>query len=556
MNAPVLSNLAYLAAVVAHIPLFAGYVRINAGKGHYQFFPILVAVTAWLVYDRISSLGSRRTAKFGIWNWLNSSDNSRVEKSADGVAFMLFAFASLILGTAAIVQSSFLVIPSVMMFAASWVISRFGMGGFKLAFPAWLLLLLAIPFPFNLDMVLVNKLQFLASRLASLMLDSLGQIHFREGLTLVTAKQQFFTEEACSGIRSLFSSIAAISVYGVFHRLSFPRHLFNWLQIIVWVIIGNAIRIAIVVFVAENWTQSIASGAPHEMLGIGVFAGIVLVALSTSIAIDRFKAVNADPFDEFEDETEIEATVVRAKQDSRASSKWINIAALCFFAMVLVFCVRLAMIPNYLGPRHFTVDQVVSAKANALPETIDGWTVGNFEMKSRPQNSLLAPNSSIWTLSRNGESGSGMSESLIISLDSPYHSYHDLTVCYNGLGWKLTTDYDLAIDGNDEKYSALNMSKRGQHGIVYFSAFDRQGETVTRSSSVAKTGNARRNILLFLGLGGSKDHSRLPVTQIQLIYESRDPIPERKKAELLKLFEQVQGRLKKSVLSVSGNGGG
>ena len=98
---------------------------------------------------------------------------------------------------------------------------------------------------------------------------------------LITEKKQFFAEEACSGVRSLFSSTAAISVLGVY--LSYPwwRLIFNLIQTTIWVLVGNALRIATVVYVADSWTDSIASGPAHELLRLGVFLFIFVLALST-----------------------------------------------------------------------------------------------------------------------------------------------------------------------------------------------------------------------------------------------------------------------------------
>jgi exosortase len=554
MYSPVLPNFAYLAAAIAHAPLFVGYVRINAGKGHYQFFPLLVAVALWLILDHTHFLGNKRESKKGVWNWLSSSHTAHHEKSANGMAILIFLLASIVLGTAAIVQSSFLVIPSVMIFAASWIISRYGFRGFKLALPAWLLLLIAIPFPWNLDAILVHRMQFLASGLASLMLDSVGQIHFREGLTLITPRQQFFAEEACSGIRSLFSSIAAISVYGVFHRLSPGRHVFNWLQVIVWVIVCNAIRIAIVVFVAENWTQSIASGPPHEMLGIGVFAAIVLIALSTSVALDKLRE-DEDPIADTDiEELEIEAHVVKKNQGANAVwQKFCNAAAVCFFALVLAFCIRLALVSNTLAFANFTQQDVVSVEESVLPKSIEGWKVVEFEKKTRPQNSPLAPNSCMWSLINDAGN-----EKVVISLDSPYHEFHDLYGCYGGRGWDVRAQYDVPHSG--DSYTCLQMSKRREHGIVFFSAYDNQGKSITRSETVSRTSNAWKNLSMVLGMSNRENISqRLPVTQIQLIHESRRAISDSKRTELLKLFEQACMHLKASVYSNSGgsaNSGG
>jgi exosortase/archaeosortase family protein len=50
------------------------------------------------------------------------------------------------------------------------------------------------------------------------------------------------------------------------------------------VIIGNGLRVAIVVYGVTHWTEQLGTGLAHEALGLVVFFFIVLMALST----DRF----------------------------------------------------------------------------------------------------------------------------------------------------------------------------------------------------------------------------------------------------------------------------
>ena len=527
------SDSVYLTAAVAHLPLLFGYFRINWNKGHYQFFPLMFLVVAWLIVDRIYDKSVSAS---------NSGQSASLRQSM--ISMLLIGACGIILGTAVVVQSSFLVVPSIMLLVASWIVGRFGIAGFRTAFPAWLLLAFAIPLPWNLDIVLVNRMQFMASGLASWILDSLGQIHFREGLTLVTAKKQFFTEEACSGIRSLFSSLAAISAFGVLHQFSFQRFLFNWIQVVLWVLVGNAVRIAVVVYVSENWTEAIASGAYHEMLGIGVFALIMLLSLSTNRSIDAFGSSDEEFEDALEDSVvDIEARVIRPEPEPPRSGKLTNWIATACFAFLLLLGARILYAQHVFQPTTFDASALLDSAESDLPIEFEGWTVVEFEKSIRPQTSLLAPNSFIWTMNRG-------SDTLIVSLDSPYHTFHDLSNCYRGLGWSVESSYDRLPHDGSESFTLLTMTKRGQHGIVLFSANGAGGKPVSRGMAGSRTNSARKNLLLAAGLydpiNDSQQNAALPISQIQVFHESSKPISESEQSDLLRLFLKARQSLLES----------
>ena len=532
------SDSVYLTAAIAHLPLLYGYFRINWNKGHYQFFPLMFLVVAWLIVDRLYD------KSFSIRQSGQSSANPNNGALERAIATILICGCGIVLGTAIVLQSSFLVVPSIMLLVASWMVGRFGIAGFRKAFPAWMLLVFAIPLPWNLDAVLVNRMQFMASGLASWILDSLGQIHFREGLTLVTAKKQFFTEEACSGIRSLFSSLAAITAFGVLHRFNFSRFLFNWIQVVLWVIVGNAVRVAIVVYVSENWTEAIGSGAYHEMLGIAVFALIMLLALSTNRSIDAFGSTDEEFEDAMEDSViEIEARVIRPKKNVPRPTKLASWIATACFAFLLVLGARIVYAQYASLPTPFDASALLDSAESDLPIEIEGWKVVKFEKSIRPQTSLLAPNSFIWTMKRG-------SETLVVSLDSPYHAFHDLTGCYRGLGWDVGSSYDRLPDDGSDSFTLLTITKRGQHGIVLFSANGADGKPISRAISGSRSNSVRKNLLLAAGLYDPNDDSQhgaaLPISQIQVFYESSKPITESEQADLLRLFLKARQRLLKS----------
>ena len=505
----------------------------------------MIAVSLWLIFLRI--IEWRRISNGGkddIWKWL-ISEAKTTDRTSIKVSTFLFVLCAVVLGYAAVAQSSVLFIPSMMLLIASWIISRIGIAGFKFVAPAWLLLLLTVPFPFSLDLTLVNRMQFLASGLASWILDSLGQIHFLEGLTLVTAKKQFFTEEACSGIRSLFSSIAAISAYGVLLRYPTWRHVFNWFQVVLWVLVGNAVRIAIVVYVSDNYTEAIGSGGWHQLLGIAVFGLILLLALSTNRAFDVFwpeELIGDSLLAPETVEGTVESRANAAVNEVPSQEGWIRWVAVAFFGLLFLFGIRLVYAQQIYEPFSFDARDLIEVQAGALPGEIDGWKVVGFDEKIRPVDSTMAPSSFLWELQKG-------SKKCTISLDGPYQEYHDLCVCYRGIGWSLGADYEVATKDPSRPWATLTklkMRKRGQHGLVLFSAFDSKGQPIISNRSLlSREGGIMRNLKMVFGVYQPQveQPAELPISQIQLLVERQGEISESEVEELMQLYYRASDLL-------------
>jgi exosortase len=528
-----LSNLLYAAALAAHMPMFFGYTKIMWSKGHYQFFPLFILVIAWIIYDRLSRPSEKKSNRAG-----------HLAAVILGLNLLLLLFA-----TAA--YSFSLTMPCAMLLSASFIINRYGLAGFRKAFPAWILMLLVLRLPWNIDLKLIQMMQLMASQLASWILDSLGQTHFREGVILITEQKQFFTEEACSGVRSLFSSVAAICAFGVARFYPFWRHCFNFLQTILWVIVGNAIRVALVVYISDNWTDAVATGTNHEMLGLAVFVLIFILALSTDRAIDALLAEN--PEEDIYEQPEVRGTVLNPTPPiAKANFGVFGWFFLVGFAAVIVLSVRINMVHRGQQTQAiFDEIELPTFELSDLPSTIEGWNVVNFEQSIRDYATLLAPNSQTWTL-RKGP------RELTVSLDSPYTEFHDLTFCYIGLGWHVQTSHQYSTKNPQEIanfYSTLGMSKTGQFGTVLFSAFGRDGKLTT---PVTRSAATFRNFLSAIGISQPEqeiksDRMALPVSQIQLLRQSPTEISESELEELTRLFITIRELIRKHSLYATAN---
>ena len=549
----------YITALIAHLPLFVPYTDKMWGRGHYQFFPLLMAVVGWLIFTRLNQSETQSNQEVGPKT-----------KNNGGLITALLVCDLLLLIVGSLMYAPFYFIPALLALSAAFILDRFGRTGLLFALPCLLLLVLVIAPPSNFDKRLILRLQFMASHLASWILDAFNQVHFRDGVVLITEQKQYFTEEACSGIRSLFSSLAAIGVFGVILEYRLGRHLFNFVQTFVWVIAGNAIRIAIVVFVSDHYTDAIASGVYHELLGLVVFVFIFGMSLSTNRAIE----ISQQRHEPEEDIDELENISMQAKDltvgDATRFAKASNlqptvrklnafsIGLIAMFVLVGLFGLRLAYAKNLahvFRQSDYVVEPVV---ATALPDVIDGWQQEEFNYIHRGENSPFGTESYAWTFVKAGQK-------ISFSIDGPYPEFHNLARCYPGRGWQTSFDhhYDDSTDGilDDESIepncTILKMVKpnSGDYGMVAYSAHDRFNRLVVPKSGsffiVRSQTIILNNIRLALGL---KDPERdftdnkylLPIQQFQLLHTSQEEYGQEAHQELETLFQRMRTLLLQS----------
>jgi exosortase len=140
--------------------------------------------------------------------------------------------------------------------AIFWLIAAFNfVGGRSLTHQLQgplMLLCAAMPLPVNLDNAFVVWLQQLATRLSSLWLDLIGVLHLATGVAINTGTQEYIVEEACSGIHSIFAAIAVGVGYAVLRGYSITRLLITVAQLLLWVVVANAIRVFSMVYFKER----------------------------------------------------------------------------------------------------------------------------------------------------------------------------------------------------------------------------------------------------------------------------------------------------------------
>ena len=224
---------------------------------HGFFVPIFAAYVLWTERERWRALPSR-TNNFGF-------------------AIMVFAIGLLVLGTLGAELfttrlSLLILICGIVTFLAGWQVLQ------SIAFPIGYLVFM-IPLPAIVYYQLTLPLQLWASRLGASGLVALGVHTVREGNLLILPNCTLNVVEACSGIRSLLSLLAAVVAYGF---LAEPR---AWIRVALAIasipiaIATNGLRLVTTGVLSYLFGPAVDAGVVHLVLGLGFFVLAILSVL-------------------------------------------------------------------------------------------------------------------------------------------------------------------------------------------------------------------------------------------------------------------------------------
>ncbi len=480
-------------------------------RAHYQFFPLIFAGFGWFILQRIPEV-----------KWL--------AVPAFSVRVALYSVTSLFLCVVAVKTSSHwigLISCIASLWTTVWLFG--GRQGAETFRGPFFFLALLVPLPLNLDLKLVNELQRVAAWLASGGLDFLGLRHAVSGVAIRTAEKGYMVEEACSGVHSLFSAVSALVFWGIFCRYSLVRLFILATQAVFWVLVVNAIRVFLIVYVDSRWQIALDSGWRHDALGFGMYAGILLCAIST----DRFliflfpksrratEAVNTEflapllqPFSDF-------FTAVLDKPTLNGRSSLIAsvfLLVVCF--LPLAGLATVSLVRNHTGTAENGLANVALQRIfneKSVDPEWQGWKLTNFRNESRNSNDPFGVESAIWQFH-----GHGLDVNL--SIDGWFQSWHDLTYCYQGIGWTIqNADNELLGAGDDViPHTRLSLYKNAPtYASVIFTCFDSTATAINPPDVKGSFFRTVRDRLLTLGNLSDADKAvKPPVFQVQLMIQS------------------------------------
>jgi exosortase/archaeosortase family protein len=401
---------------------------------------------------------------------------------------------------------------------------------------AGVLLLILRP-PFGWDQKLIVAMQRSATAWASGVLDLGGIRHLADGVVIRLPERDFFVDEACSGVHSLFATLAFVAVFAVATRRGALKSLLLFVSAIFWVLVANTLRVIAVVVLSARYDLPVLDGVGHETLGVLVFALVIGLVLSTDRLLlflfpqrEQLLAVTGSAGFE-------RASVMASGAAVRSQSFPLAVATL-----FVLIAVGISVLPAQAMPRSnspfASAQGLRPVPREALPATWNGWEQVAFQVREREQDDPAGEISRIWTY-RKGRLVTA------ISIDGPFDAWHDTEVCYHGLGYSTQTCGDIEIrDGSavpSEFTELVVTSGSGQHGYVLFMAYDTNGQAlrppVSRNASVARFVAAWRQ-----RVAGEVPADPLlgRVYQVQLFAENRLSHTVAEREELTHLFHHMR----------------
>ncbi len=238
---------------ILYAPVIGSMVRqwwSDPNYGHGFFVPAFAGYVLWSTRDRWRSLPLR--------------------PSNSGLALMLFAIGLRILGMLG--AELFMARLSLVVLIAGITLFLAGRQAlWSVAFPIGYLLFM-IPLPAIVYYQLTLPLQLWASRLGATGLVALGIHTVRAGNLLFLPNCTLNVVEACSGIRSLLSLLAAAVAYGYLAEQSMWKRFVLAITSIPIAIAANGLRLVATGVLSYYFGPGVDAGLVHVALGLGFFA--------------------------------------------------------------------------------------------------------------------------------------------------------------------------------------------------------------------------------------------------------------------------------------------
>jgi len=496
--------------IAAHASVLWEHFSAMWDSNSFRFFPLAIVLALYVAYRRRGKLVPL------IPDSESEATNSDKALEVEPVRSSLVVF-GMVLSVIAALLTTIMSTPmlgwlSFLFFLCVLIYAGHGKQGLKALWPSLVLLGMVRFIPDSIDAYIAIGLQKFASSLASVLMDAIGWTNIREGAMLSLASSKFEALEACSGIRSLFSSLTVIFAWGILRNYGWVRHLFNLLQTFFWVLVFNAFRVSLVlVFESRGWV-SIAQGIPLEIATTLIFLAIIAMALSTDQLITAF-TLKEEPIDlgnanVLENPVVADSTWKWSLGGSAAVAWMIGLGAASLISLRMLMSVSTMVSAtgiSYTGSFPEPTKEV-------LDNQIEGWVVTDFSHIERFNKHLLGKDTYQWTL-RKGK------KTALLSLDQAAKRNENPQLHFSSLGWlstlvesdtptkvgepvdeqKVTAVVDQENDKVNPKaeseesivpneneisgtYRQLALTRRGgESGVVMFTKLGRFGEPIPTS---------------------------------------------------------------------------
>lgn len=363
----------------------------------------------------------------------------------------------------------------------------------------WLLSWLFVRLPANLDVQFATYLQSKTARLASIGLDGIGIPHYRTGNVFELLSGPMFVEEACSGVQSLFAVLFLATLIVVALRRPLVSTPLYWAAAVLWAVVMNLARIIAIATAQEVYGWDLAHGWKHAAVGYVSLAGALILLLST----DRLLRVLFFPIPAPETSQKsnpisnlwnrMTQTQDMSKSDGVIAPRqglWGIVSPLLATVSILMIVGQILVWPRPQVNSLSISDVVWQPSAEMISADTIQLPVTKFESVRKSTDETIGSNADIWEIPIEGIPGR-------VALSQPYPEFHELTVCYSAIGWKLNSRSLIRTDSMDLDWAYVKASYLGEDGgsgLLLFAGLTRDGTIVQPTdSSLSSVFGARLN---------------------------------------------------------------
>ncbi len=539
--------LLHLVALLLHVPLLTVYFKELWSQPHYQFFPIVFLFVGYVIWSRLPEMKPLQfradsiTGNFFLIAAIPFVLFSNLTFDVDIASIGCFLIAASLLARTKSVDGSLSLLP--------------------LVFP----LAIAVRLPFGYDILMISRLQQWTSVISSRLLDVLGIIHMRNGNTIGLPTKQFFVEEACSGVQSLFTLLFFSLAWVVWNHRGWFHATLLVMSAVFWAGFSNTLRV-VSICVGEQWMGvDLVAEPAHMILGYACLIISMLLLVSTDFFLTFIMNSGTPTADDTPTlgQRLMGRKKTGKKNQAKAAAGVFSPSRLLVLGVCGVFSL-VALVPILrAGPsvffRELTQKYVIGEigshvmepqfQTQSASEKPASWKVTGFEHEERELNSDWGSRSSRWTMVTDA---AGIPMECQFSCDYPFNGWHELSICYRGNGWTMNSRTVKTVSGY-ENWPVVMVdleNRNGSHALLLFSLFDEQGNAIrTPGEDVLRLGFVGRVIHL-IQQRVSKQYGPRPQTyQVQAFFPGFRGLKDAEKDDLLTAYVQLRAKLLDAVVN-------
>lgn len=228
--------------------------------------PIILALSAWLLYTQRHALAALPTKPVPLLGW------------------PLLVFALLLFALGRSQEIVMFAIGSQMVLIVALLLLFHSVAGLRLVWFPIFFMLFMVPLPEALVAAVTAPLKSAVSAVASSLLYSLGYPVGRSGVIMTVGPYQLLVADACAGLNSMFTLEALGMLYmKLMGYTSVGRNVALAILLIPTAFLANIVRVMILVLVTYHFGDEAGQGFVHGFAGMVLF----MVALMLMLVLDK-----------------------------------------------------------------------------------------------------------------------------------------------------------------------------------------------------------------------------------------------------------------------------